>query len=209
MKVLLVNGSSHVNGTTMQALNEMVKIFDAEGVESEIIQTGAKPLADCLQCGGCAKSGRCVLGDEDGVNAFVEKARAADGFVFATPVYYAHPSGRIFSFLDRAFYSAGKDVFRCKPGAAVAVARRAGTTASLDALNKYFGISEMPVAGSTYWSLSHGRVAEDAAADAEGMQTLRNLARHMVWMMRCFAAGKEAGVPLPDTERGAVTNFVR
>ena len=186
----------------------MVKIFDAEGVETEVIQTGSKPLADCLQCNACAKTGRCVI-DDDGVNAFVEKARTADGFVFATPVYYAHPSGRIFSFLDRAFYSAGKDVFRCKPGAAVAVARRAGTTASLDALNKYFGISEMPVAGSTYWNLAHGRVAEDAPEDGEGMQTLRNLARHMVWMMRCFAAGKEAGVPLPDTERGTVTNFVR
>ncbi len=208
MKVLLVNGSSHINGTTMRALEEMVKIFDAEGVEAEVIQTGSKPLADCLQCGACAKTGRCVI-DDDGVNAFVEKARMADGFVFATPVYYAHPSGRIFSFLDRAFYSAGKDVFRCKPGAAVAVARRAGTTASLDALNKYFGISEMPVAGSTYWNLAHGRVAEDAPEDGEGMQTLRNLARHMVWMMRCFAAGKEAGVPLPASERGTVTNFVR
>lgn len=208
MKVLLVNGSSHINGTTMRALEEMVKIFDAEGVETEVIQTGSKPLADCLQCNACAKTGRCVI-DDDGVNAFVEKARTADGFVFATPVYYAHPSGRIFSFLDRAFYSADKDVFRCKPGAAVAVARRAGTTASLDALNKYFGISEMPVAGSTYWNLAHGLVAEDAPEDGEGMQTLRNLARHMVWMMRCFAAGKEAGVPLPDTERGTMTNFVR
>lgn len=184
MKVLLVNGSSHINGTTMRALEEMVKIFDAKGVETEVIQTGSKPLADCLQCNACAKTGRCVI-DDDGVNAFVEKARTADGFVFATPVYYAHPSGRIFSFLDRAFYSAGKDVFRCKPGAAVAVA------------------------GSTYWNLAHGRVAEDAPEDGEGMQTLRNLARHMVWMMRCFAAGKEAGVPLPDTERGTMTNFVR
>ena len=208
MKVLLVNGSSHINGTTMRALEEMVKIFDAEGVETEVIQTGSKPLADCLQCNACAKTGRCVI-DDDGVNAFVEKARTADGFVFATPVYYAHPSGRIFSFLDRAFYSAGKDVFRCKPGAAVAVARRAGTTASLDALNKYFGISEMPVAGSTYWNLAHGLMAEDAPEDGEGMQTLRNLARHMVWMMRCFAAGKEAGVPLPDSERDTMTNFVR
>lgn len=208
MKVLLVNGSSHINGTTMRALEEMVKIFDAEGVETEVIQTGVKPLADCLQCNACAKTGRCVI-DDDGVNAFVEKARTADGFVFATPVYYAHPSGRIFSFLDRAFYSVGKDVFRCKPGAAVAVARRAGTTASLDALNKYFGISEMPVAGSTYWNLAHGRVAEDAPEDGEGLQTLRNLARHMVWMMRCFAAGKEAGVPLPDSERDTMTNFVR
>lgn len=209
MKVLLVNGSSHAHGTTMAALNEMIKVFHAEGVETEVIQTGSKPLADCLQCGVCAKTGRCVLGDEDGVNSFVAKAREADGFVFATPVYYAHPSGRIFSFLDRAFYSAGKDVFRCKPGAAVAVARRAGTTASLDALNKYFGISEMPIAGSTYWNLAHGLVAEDAPEDGEGLQTMRNLARHMIWMMRCFAAGKAAGVPLPETEYSVKTNFVR
>jgi multimeric flavodoxin WrbA len=147
------------------------------------------------------------------VNEFVERARHADGFVFATPVYYAHPSGRIFDFLDRAFYSNGRagmeDAFAFKPGAAVAVARRGGTTAALDALNKYFGISQMPVAGSTYWNMAHGRVAEDAPRDEEGMQTLRNLARNLVWMMRCFAAGKTAGVPYPQTEETFVTNFVR
>lgn len=208
MKVLLVNGSSHVHGTTMAALAEMVTVFEAEGIETEIIQTGAKPLADCLQCGACAKSGKCVLGDADGVNAFVEKARSADGFVFASPTYYAHPSGRLFSFLDRAFYSGGC-AFRYKPGAAVAVARRGGTTATLDAINKYFGISEMPIAGSTYWNLAHGLVAEEAAQDPEGLVTMRNLARHMVWMMRCFAAGEAAGVPLPDCEYGVKTNFVR
>ena len=210
MKVLLVNGSSHVHGTTMRALEEMIGVFHAAGIDTEIIQTGAKPLADCLQCNACRQSGRCVLGDEDGVNEFIDKARTADGFVFATPVYFAHPSGRIFSFLDRAFYAnSGYDAFRFKPGAAVAVARRAGTTASLDALNKYFGISQMPVAGSTYWNLTHGLVAKEASEDAEGLQTLRNLARNMIWMMRCFAAGKAAGVPLPDSEQTAVTNFVR
>lgn len=208
MKVLLVNGSSHVHGTTMAALEEMVRVFEAEGIETEIIQTGSKPLADCLQCGACAKSGKCVLGDEDGVNAFVAKAREADGFVFASPVYYAHPSGRLFSFLDRAFYS-GSAAFRFKPGAAVAVARRAGTTATLDAINKYFGISEMPVAGSTYWNLAHGLVGEETAQDPEGLATMRNLARHMIWMMRCFEAGKAASVPLPESEYGIRTNFVR
>lgn len=207
MKVLMVNGSSHVNGTTMQALAELERVFAQEGVETEIIQLGGQPLADCLQCGNCSKTGKCVFAD-DGVNDFVEKARHADGFIFATPVYYAHPSGRIFSFLDRVFYS-GSSAFRWKPGAAVAVARRGGTTASLDALNKYFGISEMPVAGSTYWNLTHGRVAEDAQQDAEGLQTMRNLARNMVWMMRCFACGKEHGVPYPDTEKKVMTNFVR
>ena len=206
MKVLLVNGSSHVHGTTMMALNEMVKVFEAEGIEAEIIQLGAQPIADCLQCGRCRELGRCVF--DDGVNAFTEKARGADGFVFGTPVYYAHPSGRLFDFLDRAFYSAGS-VFRFKPGAAVAVARRGGTTAALDAVNKYFGISQMPVAGSTYWNMVHGAVAEDAPLDEEGMQTMRNLARNMIWMMRCFELGKAQGIPYPETESGCRTNFVR
>ena len=142
MKVMLVNGSSHIHGTTMKALEEMVRIFEEEGIETEIIQLGSKPLADCIQCNACRKSGECVFKD-DGVNQFVEKARDADGFVFATPVYFAHPSGRIFSFLDRAFYSNGSyEAFRFKPGAAIAVARRGGTTAALDALNKYFGIAQ-------------------------------------------------------------------
>ena len=209
MKVMLVNGSSHVHGTTMKALEEMIKVFEAEGVETEVIQLGGKPLADCLQCGVCRKTGKCVIQD-DGVNEFVEKAREADGFVFATPVYYAHPSGRIFSFLDRAFFSNQRpDTFAFKPGAAVAIARRGGTTASLDALNKYFGISQMPTAGSTYWNMVHGMVAEDAPEDEEGMQTMRNLARNMVWMMRCFEEGKKNGIPYPQTESGAYTNFVR
>ena len=210
MKVLLVNGSSHVHGTTAMALNEMVSIFEKEGIETEIIQTGAKPLADCLQCGACRKKGKCVI-DGDGVNEFVEKAREADGFVFATPVYFAHPSGRLFSFLDRAFFSVGYEYvpFRHKPAAAVAVARRAGNTASLDAINKYFGIAQMPVAGSTYWNMVFGLTAKDAPKDAEGMQTMRNLARNMIWMMRCFAEGKKNGVPYPAFERSAMTNFIR
>lgn len=209
MKVLLVNGSSHAHGTTMRALEEMIQIFDAEGVETEVIQLGAQAYKDCLQCGACRKTGKCAFGDDDGVNAFIDKAREADGFVFASPTYYAHPSGRIFSFLDRVFFAAGKDVFRYKVGAAVAVARRGGNSANFDALNKYFTISEIPVASSTYWNMAHGHNAEEAAQDAEGMQTMRNLARNMVWMMRCFAAGKAAGVPYPASEYNAVTNFIR
>lgn len=209
MKVLLVNGSSHVHGTTMAALEEMVKVFDAEGIETEIIQTGSKPLADCLQCGACRKTGRCAFGNDDGVNAFIDKAREADGFVFASPTYYAHPSGRIFSFLDRVFYAAAPEVFRLKPGAAVVVARRGGNTANFDALNKYFTISEMPVVSSSYWNMVHGHNAEEAAQDAEGMQTMRNLAHNMVWLLRSIEAGKAAGVPQPAGERGAATNFIR
>lgn len=207
MKVLIVNGSSHIHGTTMVAIEEMVKVFTAENVETEVVQLGNKPIADCLQCNFCAKNGKCVYND-DGVNDFVEKARGADGFVFATPVYYAHPSGRIFDFLDRVFYS-GSQVFLFKPGAALAVARRGGTTAALDALNKYFGISQMPIAGSTYWNMVHGQFAEDAPKDEEGMQTVRNLARNMTWMMRCFENGKQNGIPYPQTEKDAFTNFIQ
>lgn len=175
MKVMFVNGSSHLRGTTMAAIEEMEKVFRAEGIETEVIQVGGKPIADCLQCNVCGKIGKCVFTD-DGVNEFVEKAKDADGFVFATPVYFAHPSGRIFDFLDRAFYSSnGYENFKFKPGAAVAIARRGGTTASLDALNKYFGIAQMPTAGSTYWNMVHGLTAEDAPKDEEGMQTMRNL----------------------------------
>ena len=206
MKVLLVNGSIHENGTTMRAITEMIGVFNDEGVETEVIQLGSEPISDCLACRGCSKTGKCVV--DDGVNEFVEKARSADGFVFATPVYYAHPSGRIFDFLDRVFYSGG-DVFAFKPGAAVAVARRGGTTAALDALNKYFGISQMPIAGSTYWNNVHGHNAADAELDGEGMQTMRNLARNMTWMMRCFEMGKENGIEHPKTEHDARTNFIR
>ena len=209
MKVMLLNGSSHPHGTTMAALEEMAKVFEAEDVETEIIQVGGKPIADCLQCNACQKTGKCVFQD-DGVNAFVEKARSADGFVFATPVYFAHPSGRIYDFLDRAFYSnSGYDAFRFKPGAAVAVARRGGTTAALDGLNKYFGIAQMPTVGSTYWNMVHGLTEKDASQDEEGMQTLRNLARSMVWMMRCFALDRQAGIECPVLEKGAHTNFIR
>lgn len=211
MKVMIINGSSHPHGTTMAAIEEMINVFQLEGVETEVIQLGGKPIADCLQCNACQKTGKCVF--DDGVNEFVEKAESADGFVFATPVYFAHPSGRIFSFLDRAFYSAARDEvyknFRFKPGAAVAVARRGGCSATLDALQKYFGISQMPTAGSTYWNMTHGQVADDAPQDAEGLQTLRNLAKNMVWMMRCFEMGRANGIPYPQTSTEESTNFVR
>lgn len=212
MKVLLLNGSSHVHGTTATALDEMKSVFEEAGVETEVTLIGGKPIADCLQCNTCYKTGACVIKD-DGVNEFVARARQADGFVFATPVYFAHPSGRIFDFLDRAFFSDCKDepyeAFRFKPGAAVAVARRGGTTAALDALNKYFGIAQMPIAGSTYWNIVHGSHADEAPQDEEGMQTMRNLARNMVWMMKCFALGREHGIALPQTETDARTDFVR
>ena len=206
MKVLMLNGSAKPEGNTYRALYEVGEQLKKEGIDYEIFQLGADPVRDCIGCMQCSASG-CIF-DDDKVNEFIAKARECDGFVFGTPVYYAHPSGRILSFLDRAFYS-GKTAFQFKPGASVAVARRAGTSASFDVLNKYFGISQMPVAGSTYWNLVHGRIPGEAEQDAEGMQTMRNLARNMAWMMKCFEAGREKGITLPESETGSRTNFVR
>ncbi|MDE6592569.1 MAG: flavodoxin family protein [Oscillospiraceae bacterium] len=206
MKVLMLSGSPKPNGNTAAALNEVGRQLQKEGIEYEIVNIGGQPVRDCIGCGQCSEKG-CIFTD-DGVNEFIAKAEAADGFVFGTPVYYAHPSGRILSFLDRAFYSGGR-AFRFKPGACVAVARRGGNSAAFDCLNKYFGISQMPVAGSTYWNMVHGCVPGEAALDEEGMQTMRNLARNLAWMMKCFEAGKNAGISLPETETGSRTNFIR
>lgn len=206
MKVLMLNGSPKENGNTYNALLEIGKQLEKEGIDYEIFQIGGKPVRDCIGCGQCSEQG-CVFTDDD-VNEFVCKAKEADGFVFGTPVYYAHPSGRILSFLDRAFYS-GSRYFAHKPGASVAVARRGGTSASFDVLNKYFGISQMPVAGSTYWNIAHGRVPGEVTQDEEGMQTMRNLARNMAWMIKCFDAGKKAGIDAPEAERDYRTNFIR
>ncbi|MEZ3426036.1 MAG: flavodoxin family protein [Lachnospiraceae bacterium] len=206
MKVLMLNGSSKPNGNTYTALQEIGQQLTQEGIEYEIFQMGAEPVRDCIGCGGCSEKG-CVFQD-DKVNEFIAKAKEADGFVFGTPVYYAHPSGRIQSFLDRVFYSSSR-AFAFKPGACVAVARRGGTSASFDVLNKYFGISQMPVVGSTYWNSVHGRTPGEASQDAEGLQTMRNLAKNMAWMLKCFALGRKNGVSLPDTETGIRTNFIR
>lgn len=206
MKVLLLNGSSRQNGNTYTVLLEIGKTLEQEGIEYEIFQIGAGAVRDCIGCGKCSEKG-CAF-EDDKVNEFIAKAKECDGFVFGTPVYYAHPSGRILSFLDRVFYSSGRS-FAFKPGASVAVARRGGTTASFDVLNKYFGISQMPVAGSTYWNVVHGAAEGEAKMDAEGLQTMRNLARNLAWMMKCFQAGKEKGIALPEPERTNKTNFIR
>ena len=207
MKVLLINGSPHENGCTMTALREVARVLEAEGVATEFIQLGKAPIRDCVACGGCRKTGRCVCSD-DPVNEAIEQAKEADGFIFATPVYYAHPSGRVLSFLDRVFY-AGGGAFAFKPAAAVTVARRGGTTASFDVMNKFFGISRMMTVGSTYWNIVHGMTPGEAAQDAEGLRTMRNLARNMAWLIKSIEAGKQAGIPRPETERGDMTNFIR
>ena len=208
MKILLINGSSRPNGCTYTALREIADTLESGSAETEILFLGSGPVRDCTACRTCQKTpGRCVF-DDDMVNPIIEKAREADGFVFGTPVYYAHPSGRILSVLDRVFY-AGKDAFAHKPGAAVASARRAGTTASVDVLDKYFTIAQMPVVSSTYWNMVHGNTPEEVRQDAEGMQTMRNLARNLLWMVQCIQAGKSAGLQPPQAESEARTNFIR
>ena len=206
MKVLMLNGSCNPKGCTYTALTEVGKTLTSAGIDYEIVQLGGGPVRDCIGCNQCSKSG-CVFTD-GGVNDFIAKARQADGFVFGTPVYYAHPSGRVLSFLDRVFY-AGGSAFAGKPGAAVAVARRGGTTASFDVLNKYFTIKQMPVVASTYWNGVHGRVPGEAALDGEGMRTMRNIGHNMAWMLKCIELGRENGIEPPVAETGAMTNFIR
>lgn len=206
-KVLLVNGSGNERGCTYTALSEVAAALEREGIATEIIQLGKVPVRDCIGCGACAKLGKCIF-EEDAVNKVAEMAREADGFVFGTPVYYAHPSGRILSFLDRLFYSAGS-AFAFKPGAAVASARRAGTTASLDVLNKYFTIARMPVVSSNYWNMIHGNTPEEVRQDLEGLQIMRGIGQNMAWMLKCIEAGKAAGIGYPETEQKVRTNFIR
>jgi multimeric flavodoxin WrbA len=210
MKVLLVNGSPDEKGCTYTALAEVVKTLNTEGIETEYFQIGTKPLAGCIDCGTCRKTGHCVFHDK--VNDFLEIAGGFDGFVFGSPVHYASAGGAITSFLDRVFYTdlcSGKHSFYLKPAAAVVSARRAGTTATLDQLNKYFTISEMPVISSRYWNMVHGNTPEDVKKDLEGLQVMRTLGRNMAWFLKCKEAGIKAGIPFPEHEENTFTNFIR
>ncbi len=204
MKVLLVNGSSRENGYTAAALAEVARSLEAEGIETETIFIGNGPLADCMACCYCWKNGRCVL--NDGINSFVDKARQADGFVFGSPVYYAHPSGRLLTFMDRAFYSGGS-AFQFKPAAAVLTARRAGNTASMDVINKYFTINCMPIVSSTYWNHVFGG-PDGISQDAEGLMTMTNIGKNMAWLLKCIALGQENGLPHPENQK-VLTSFIR
>ncbi len=206
MKVLLVNGSPRAAGCTNTALEEVAKTLGEAGIETEIFWLGAKPVQDCVACGKCRELKKCVF--DDVVNTLIEKAKTADGFVFGSPVYYAHPSGRVQSALDRAFY-AGKYAFAGKPGAAIVSARRGGTASSFDVINKYFGISSMPVVSSTYWNMVYGNTSDEVRRDEEGMQTMRNLGRNMAYLLRCIEAGKAAGIEAPAQEGAFKTNFIR
>ena len=207
MKVLLVNGSPRAKGCTYTALTEVAKALEADGIETEIFQVGAKPVRDCIACMKCRELKRCVF-DDDVANALIEKAKSADGFVFGSPVYYAHPSGILLSVLDRAFYAGGY-AFAGKPGASVVSARRGGTAASFDVVNKYFGICQMPVVSSSYWNMVYGKTPDEVRQDEEGMQTMRNLARNMAYMLKCIAAGREKGILPPENNVSVRTNFIR
>ena len=202
-KVILLNGSPHANGCTATALNEMIKVFQEEDIETELIHVGNKSIRGCISCNRCSETGKCVF--DDLVNEVAPKFAEADGLVVGSPVYYAGPNGTILSFMDRLFYSTSFSK-QMKVGAAVVSCRRGGNTATYDVLNKYFTISSMPVASSTYWNQVHGFTAEDAKKDLEGLQTMRNLARNMAFMIKAFADAKEK-YGCPEMEKSYFTNF--
>ena len=205
MKVLMVNGSPHPNGNTATALAEMQKVFEAEGVETTLLQVGNKAVRGCVACGSCREKGKCVF--DDAVNEAAPLFEAADGLVIGTPVYYASANATVIAFLDRLFFSAPFDK-TMKVGASVAIARRGGCSVTFDELNKYFTISGMPVASSQYWNSVHGLVPGEAEKDAEGLQTMRTLARNMTFLMKSISLGKEK-FGLPKQEEKVATNFIR
>lgn len=205
LQVLMLNGSPRAKGNTTLALAEMEKVFAAEGIAVETIQVGQKDIRGCIACGGCSQKGKCVF--DDAVNEIAPKFEACDGLVVASPVYYASANATLIALLDRLFYSTPFDK-TMKVGASVVVARRGGLSATFDELNKYFTICGMPVASSRYWNSVHGRLAGEAVQDAEGLQTMRTLARNMAFLMKSIALGKEA-YGLPEKEPGVMTSFVR
>ena len=205
IKVLLLNGSPRPNGNTAAALAEMEKVFIQEGIEVETIQVGSWPIRGCTACRYCHKEGKCVF--DDGVNELAAKLQESDGLVLASPVYYASANSTLTAAMDRLFYSNHFDK-TMKVGASIAVARRGGCSSTFDQLNKYFTISGMPIASSQYWNSVHGRLPGEAEEDAEGLQTMRTLARNMAFLMRSIALGKEK-YGLPQREKGIATNFIK
>ena len=205
MKVLMINGSPEKNSCTGRALAEIAETLKHAGIDSEIIQIGREVIRGCVACRGCYTIGKCTF--DDIVNDVAAKLEDIDAFIVGSPVYYASGNGTLYAFLDRLFFSASRKL-RYKPAAAVVVARRAGTTATFDTLNKYFTINEMPVVSSSYWNMVHGFTPADVEKDLEGLQTMRNIAHNMAWLLKCIEAGKQAGIALPASERGAATHFI-
>lgn len=210
MKVLLINGSAKKSGCTYTALAEVAKTLNEEGIDTEIFFIGGKPIGGCLGCGKCGELKKCI--QDDKVNECLDKLAEADGFIFGSPVYYASANGSLVSFMDRLFMAGsrrGKESFFMKPAAAVTSARRAGTTSTIDQINKYFSISQMPIVSSKYWNMVHGNTPEEVKQDLEGMQTMRVLGRNMAFMLKCKEAGLKAGIKYPEQEEPKKTNFIR
>ncbi len=206
MKVLLVNGGPHEKGCTYTALEEVAKTLENNGIETEIMWLGVNPIAGCIGCNACLKTGKCFRNDI--VNEFLEKAKECDGFVFGTPVHFASMSGSLTSFMDRVFYGRG-ELFKNKPACGVVSCRRGGATATFDQINKYFSISNMPIVSSQYWNQVHGNTPEEVRKDEEGMQIMRTLANNMAWLLKCIDIAKKEGLKYPENEKPIKTNFIR
>ena len=208
MKVLLINGSPKEKGCTYTALCEVATALEKQGVETEIAHIGKEPIRGCMGCGGCAKSGKGLCVFDDVVNVIIEKMKEADGIVVGTPVHYAAASGSITSLMDRVCYAGGKQL-AFKPGACIASCRRGGASATLDQINKYFGILNMPIISSNYWNMVHGNTPEEVKQDEEGMQTMRQLGVNMAWLLKSIKAGLDTGICLPTPEPKIKTNYIR
>jgi multimeric flavodoxin WrbA len=207
MKVLLINGSPEANGCTWRALKEIADTLEAEGVEAEIAQIGKKKVGGCIGCGGCARNNhRCVFKD-DVVNEILDKVDTADGMIVGSPVYFGSPNGSLISLMDR-MYMAGIN-YKFKPAAAICSARRAGTTSTIDVINKYFLMADQPIVPSNYMNMVHGATAADVEKDEEGLQTMRILGRNMAYMLKCFEAGRKAGLKEPELEEKVKTSYIR
>lgn len=206
MKVLFINGSPHKEGCTYTALKEIASILEKSGIETEFMYLGTAPIAGCIACGACSKTGRCFVNDQ--VNEVLNKLPELDGIVVGSPVYYAGASGQLTAFLDRVFF-AGRDKFAGMLGASVVSCRRGGASAAFDQLNKYFTMNCMPVVSSQYWNQVHGYTPDDVRKDEEGLQTMRTLGRHMAWLLKCIELGKAAGVDKPALEEPIYTDFIR
>lgn len=208
MKVILVNGSPHEKGCTYTALSEVARTLNQLGVKVEIFWLGSKPVSGCIGCGACVKLGRCFMRDQ--VNEFLDKAAEADGFIFGSPVHFASAAGMLTCFMDRVFYvNYSSRELDYKPAAAIMTLRRGGATATLDQLNKYFAISNMPIVSSQYWNMVHGNTPEEIKKDLEGMQVMRTLGENMAWLINSIRSGKAAGFGLPERKSRILTNFIR
>jgi len=207
MNVILVNASPHEKGCTYTALSVISDTLNEEGIDTKILNVGKTVKHPCMACLACKKTGKCVF-EDDVVNEYAKLIEEADGFVIGEPVYYAGPASQAQMFMDRIFYSSGSKL-KFKPAAAIASCRRGGLTATMDRMNKYFSISQMPIVSSNYWNGVHGNSPEEVMQDVEGLQIMRTLARNMAWMIKCIDAGKKAGIDTPKQEEKIMTNFIR